>query len=303
MHRRRFLKYAGVGAIAVAGAASVYYLYNTRLGATISTAATTATSTSIEVNSRPFANFRYKPQYIRPTDQQTVQFTNLSEDPDDDPLQYTWSVDDEPVSTEKDYSTKLSVGNHLVQLRVSDGQAEDTTARRVEAEPDQIYPSRQLRIRLKGISMFVGPIGEWPFPALSREEMDEQLYAVRNELGCNAVIISGGEDCEDRLIECGRMAIEKGFERIYIQPRYMRCNIDETVRRIGELAKKIKTLTETSDSVRYCVGHEFGLETEGIIPGSTYPARFGYHLKHMADKDWMRGVKKELPILFRKNGQ
>jgi hypothetical protein len=302
--RRRFLKYVGAGAVAVAGAVTGYYLHSTGLGEKreVTIPISTQTATSIKVNHPPVAAFKYKPHYVNPTDQQAIQFTNTSYDPDGDPLTSTWLVDQKVVSHEQDYSTKLPQGEHRIDLRVSDGttETENITMTRLTVEANQIYPIRQLHVKLKGISIFVGPIGEWPFPTLTEEEMDEQLYAVRNDLGCNAVIISGGEDYEDKLIECGRMAIEKGFERIYIQPRYMRCNIDETVRRIGELGKRIRALTETSDSVRYCVGHEFGLETEGIIPGSTYPARFEYHLKHMADKDWMRGVKNELPKMFRR---
>jgi hypothetical protein len=240
-----------------------------------------------------------KPKYILPTPQQTVELSPNAVDDDNDPLSFTWDVDGKEVSHESSYSTKLIEGDHEIDLTASDGEASASSKTTLTVEPDQIYPSRQLHVKLKGISIFVGPIGEWSFPILSEEEMDEQLCTIRNELGCNAVIISGGEDYEDKLIECGQLAIGKGFERIYVQPRYMRSNIDETVGKIGELAKKIKTLTETSDSVRYCVGHEFGLETEGMIPGSTYPARFEYHLKHMYE-DWMRGVKKELPGMFRR---
>ena len=43
-----------------------------------------------------------------------------------------------------------------------------------------------------------------------------------------AIIISGGEDYEDKLIECGQLAIEKGFERIHIQPRYMSATPSES---------------------------------------------------------------------------
>ncbi|MEM3607236.1 MAG: hypothetical protein QW238_00035 [Candidatus Bathyarchaeia archaeon] len=44
---------------------------------------------------------------------------------------------------------------------------------------------------------------------------------------------------------------------------------DETVGRIGEFAKKVGKLRETSDAIIFHVGHEFGLEA-AILPGKTW---------------------------------
>ena len=122
LDRRRFLKYVAAGTVAVAGAASAYHLYDRELGrnpeVTIPTVTETEFPLSTRANHPPVARFKCKPYYLDPTDQQTIQFTNLSVDPDGDPLTYQWLVDNLPVSTEKDYSAKLPVGQHEVDLEV-----------------------------------------------------------------------------------------------------------------------------------------------------------------------------------------
>jgi len=274
--RRRFLKYVGAGLAAAAAGGAGYYLYSKQPGypttptdtVTIPEGWETA-STYLE-NHPPVANFKHKPFYLDPTDQQTIQFTGNCYDVDNDPLQYAWSVDGEQKSTEKDYSTRLSVGEHLVQLRVSDGRAQDNVQQTVTVESDQIYPTKQLHIKHKGMRMMVGWKGMSPIPI---EITDEKLDIIRDELECNAVIIFGNTEFEDELIEAGRLAVEKGFDRIYVTPMYLDLSIDETVERIGKFAPKVKKLREMSESVVFMVGHEFGLDSSSFVPGETYEER------------------------------
>jgi hypothetical protein len=226
-----------------------------------------------------------------------IQFTNLSTDSDNDPLTYRWLVDNQLASEQKDYSARLPVGQHLVELEASDRVAKSTVAQAVTVEPDQIYPTKPLHLRHKGFTYFAGPVPPaWPsLPRPTDDEMDEQLDTMRNELGCNAIIISGGEDYEDRLIECGRMAIQKGFERIHIQPRYMDAAPSETVEKVGRFATEVRSLREVSESVVYCVGHEFSNET-AILPGDTWIERFTYLVEK---PDWPKKVEATLPKMFR----
>jgi len=162
VNRRRFLKYVGAGAVAVGGAAA-YYLHNTSLRnpeVTIPTTATTTTSTN--QNHPPVANFKYKPYYLDPTDQQTIKFTSNCYDADNDPLTYSWYVDDNRASEQKDYSTVLTKGDHVVRLEVSDGISHDDVQQTVTVEPDQIYPIKPLRLSFKGISYSAGTLTpEW----------------------------------------------------------------------------------------------------------------------------------------------
>ena len=303
--RRRFLKYIGAGAVALGGAAAGYYLYNTGLErktevvipTTIMTPSTTmAPTTTMNVNHAPLATFKYRPSYLNPTDQQTIQFTNTSHDPDKDPLTYAWYVDGKLTSTQKDYYSKLPTGEHVVQLNVSDGISQDSLRQGITVEPDQIYPTNPLHLKHKGITYFAGPVPpDWAgIPNPDHDEMDEQLDTIHNELGCNAIIISGGEDYEGKLIECCRIAIEKGFERIHIQPRYMGASSDETVEKIGRFATEVRNLREISESVVYSVGHEFGLET-AIIRGDNWSER----VKNFLKGEGRDKIRATLPKMFR----
>jgi hypothetical protein len=294
VNRRRFLRYVGAGAIVAAGATAGYCLYRPGLGQ--KEEVTTATSTTVDYP--PYPDFKYKPYYLNPTDQQTIQFTNTSYDLGGDPLQNTWLIDNKEVSHEHDYSTKLPVGEHLVDLQVSDGRQTRVKSGTITVESDQIYPVKPLRLKYKGISYFAGPVPpDWAgIPNPNEEEMDEQLGTIRNDLGCNAIIISGGEDYEDKLIECGQLAIENGFERIHIQPRYMGASPDETVERIGKFATRVRELRQASEAVVYSVGHEFALET-AIIGGDNWFERLKNFLRQ--DRGDLDKIRATLPSMFR----
>lgn len=271
MNRRRFLKYTGTSA-AIVGASALGLDYALKPELSQPTQVTTATSklTTSKLNHPPMAAFDYTPKYLNPTDQQTVQFTNLSTDLDNDPLKYAWFVDDQLVSESKDYSTKLAVGQRLIRLNVSDSQAGDVTERTITVEPDQIYPTKPLQVRYKGMRMTVGWKGESHGPI---DVQDEKLDVIRNELGCSAVIIYGYADLEDDLINVGSLAVEKGFDRIYLAPMYLDFSIGDTIQRIGSFASRIKALREKSDSIVFMVGHEFSLDSSSFVPGATYDER------------------------------
>ena len=121
MDRRRFLKYVGAGAVAAGGAATAYYLRKASLGREPEVNVPTVAQTATTVDYPPYADFKWKPYYLNPTDQQTIQLTNASYDLGGDPLTHTWLVDNKEVSHERDYSTKLPQGEHLIDLQVSDG--------------------------------------------------------------------------------------------------------------------------------------------------------------------------------------
>lgn len=154
MNRRRFLKYAGATA-AVAGASALGGDYVLKARPSSMNQTNVVTTTSM-FNLQPVADFTYEPTYLNPKDQQTIQFTNLSTDLRGDPLTYAWYVDNQPASAEKDYSTKLPVGQHTVELEASDRFAKGVTAQAVTVEPDQIYPAKPLRIRYKGMKYAAG---------------------------------------------------------------------------------------------------------------------------------------------------
>lgn len=82
-----------------------------------------------------------------------------------------------------------------------------------------------------------------------------------------------------------------------MQPRYINYTIDDTIDRIGRFAEKVTSLTDSSDTVVLSIGHEFGLETSGIIPGDNWWERMGYQLKN---SDWQARVNANLPSMFAK---
>jgi hypothetical protein len=305
--RRRILEYLGAGAIAAGVMAAAYYLRNTPVGREPEVTVPAVTEAPTTVDYPPYADFKWKPYYLNPTDQQTIQFTNTSYDLGGDPLTNTWLIDNKEVSHERDYSTKLPVGEHVVDLQVSDRKQTRVNSTTITVEPDEIYTAIPLHLKHKGISYFAGPVPpDWAgAPNPDRDEMDEQLDTIRNELGCNAVIISAGGDYEDRLIECGHVAIEKGFQRIHIQPRYMGASPDETVERIGKFAPKVRELRQVSGAVVYSLGHEFGLET-AIIRGDSWLERLENFMKQNQNdmeriRTTLRKMFKDILAICRKN--
>jgi hypothetical protein len=292
--RRSFLKYAAASIAAIGAAAGVYYSGRKREETFTSQPSTTTTIQTIETlritekTNRPpelplvcerkgsppllvcKEAIEIWPKYINPTTEYEIRLSHNAYDPDGDPLTTTWLIDGEEVSHEPRYFTKLPEGEHLIGLRVSDGMEERGAETRVTVEPDRIYPTKPLSVRYKGMRMTVGWKG---MPHIPIDFTDEKLDIIRNELGCNAVIIFGNTEFEDDLVEAGRLAIEKKFDRIYVAPMYLDFTIEETVERIGKFAGKVKRLREISDSVIFMVGHEFILDSSSFVPGVTYEER------------------------------
>jgi hypothetical protein len=192
-------------------------------------------------------------------------------------------MDNQPASTDKDYYAKLPVGEHQVELETSD------------PEPDQIYPVRQLFVKQKGVNYCAGRLPGTALPTPGVEEMNEQLGTIHDELGCNAIIIYSGGEFEDNLLECATLAVGKGFDMIYVQPRYIDSSISDLMLRTGSFAKRLRPLSESAASIAFCAGHELSMDTAGIIPGDTYAERTTYI---MNNKTWTSLVQKEFPPLI-----
>lgn len=304
--RRHFLRYlVALGLVGAAGAVGAGYYFNNPNPNPPSGTPTTSPNepSTTKTNHAPtIEKFEIKPKYFCPTNEQFITLINESYDPDNDPLTTTWLVDGKEVGhgtnstvqsedgrnlIRNEYKTKLSEGKHLINPPVvSDGiakapESEKWYGRPITVEPDQIYPVKPLRTRYKGITYYVGPISpDWmALPDPNHEQIVEQLETIHNELGCNAIIISGGEGYEEKLIECGQVAIEKGFERIHVQPRYPGVSPDEMVEKIRKFASKMRELRQASDAVIYSFGHELGLET-AIISGDSVAERTKTFLNH-----------------------
>lgn len=265
-----------------------------------STVISNQTTSASKTNHPPVAQFDYRPKYLNPTDQQRVQFTNLSTDLDNDPLKYAWFVDDQLVSENKDYSAKLPVGEHLIRLNVSDSQAGDVTEQTVTVEPDEIYPTKQLHAKYKGVNYLVGdPFAHDPLSHKppTTEEVDEQLDTIHDELACNAIVLIAGDGTEDNLIEGCKTAAQKHFESICAQIRYTNNTLDEIAKKLTDFAPRIRKLREASESIVFEFGCEFTWSSKGIIPGNTYPERIQYASTH---RDWWNMMEEALPGYFKR---
>jgi hypothetical protein len=160
LNRRKFLKYAGAtGAVLGASALGLDYILSPRAGpANQRTVTLNPMRSTSNQNHPPVANFKYKPYYLDPTDKQVIQFTSNCYDADNDPLTYSWYVDGSRTGEQKDYTTQLPAGEHYIELKVSDGIAENSVGQRLTVEPDQIYPVKQLHLRCKGVNYWSGPL-------------------------------------------------------------------------------------------------------------------------------------------------
>lgn len=298
--KRNFLKYAVPAALVLAlGGAAAWYHFCYKPGQNSPPGTTTPTTRrTTGVNYPPqISKIMIKPQTILPTTEYLIQLSNDAYDPDGDPLTYKWSIDHKEVGREPSFSIKLPEGYHWVDCLVSDGREERGMGASVTVELDQIYTEkRPLYMKEKGTSYYVGnimPEGPNVFP--SEEEMYEQLDTIHNDLGCNAIIITGGDKWEDKIIRGSEMAIKKGFDRVYVQPRYVNYTPDETVKKIGEFAPKVRSLREKyGEVVAFCVGHEFLFETV-IIRGGGFFERWKNGMTG-ADVD---KIKQTLPEMFK----
>jgi len=300
--RRSFIKYVGAGLVAATAAGAGYYFYGRQPSPTRIETATSGGWESAAPhpgNNAPIIwAIEMEPKYINPTTETAIRFSHSSSDWDNDPLSTTWLIDWKEVSHEPDHSTKLPEGHHSVTLKVSDGKSQATKYASVTVEPEQIYPTKTLDLKYKGVRYSAGALTP-EFPNIvtpSKEEMEEHLDTIRNDLGCNAITIDAGAGYEDNLIECAQLAIEKGFDSIHVQPRYFNATVDETVQNVGRLARRVRELREISDVVVYDLGHEFTLETSGIVPGDGWFERLDYLVKN---PDWPKEVEAKFPRMFR----
>ncbi len=301
--RRKFLV-TGIGAVAAIGGVAYYardkWLPYVMPGRSPTPTITTPGPTS--GNNPPYADFELvKPKYILPAVGQEVLLRSTSKDEDGDPLiqkLYVNEVLEQETQTTNqpiDFRFKFKQpGTNRVKLEVSDGKLTDAREYYYEVEPDQIYPTKPFNLKYKGIGYFAGNLPGWPSsPTPSRDRMERELEIIRDDLGCNAVRIVAGGSYEDNLIECGKLAVDLGFDRIFICPRYMDETMEKTIERIGAFGGRVRDLKEISESIVYMVGNEFPLDTFDMIGGGGYYARVAN-----MNKDWGRVVKM-LPAMMR----
>jgi len=273
--RRKFLKYIGAGLVAATAAGAGYYFYGRQPSPKRTETATIpkgweSATTYLRNNPPGISEMDVKPKYINPTTETTMRFSHSSYHPDNDPLSTKWLIDGEDISHEPEHSTKLSEGDHSIALKVSDGKSEAMRSATVTVRPDQIYPTRPLHVKFKGVCYLTG-MPQWNNESPSEDEMNEHLEVIHNELGCNGIRIAGYYD--DDVLRCARLAIEKGFECIQLDPRYLDCNHQDTVERLGAFAEKAEELRQRTDTIQLQVANELCIDSLGIWNGESYVER------------------------------
>lgn len=222
-------------------------------------------------NRPPKADFEMRPNWINPTDETLIRFINRSTDPDNDPLGYTWLVDERQVNTSRDHWTRLPVGNHTVRLVVHDGKVSSSMEKSVSVDRSWVYPKRELKVPIKGITYETGIKWSDKWPSSSRmqlvkltpDQIDRELEIIRDELGCNAIRITGDNNTE--LLKVTQMASNR-FKEILISPRYIDADMGTTISKLCGLAKNVETLRRRSNStIIFVIGNESTYETRGVM--------------------------------------
>lgn len=236
-------------------------------------------------NRAPKAEFSYRTpmralKYINPNSDDMILFVNTSSDPDGDPLSYSWFVNNTLQSKDRDFQTKLPPGTHSVRVVASDGRTQSTVDIRIEVDPAHLpqYSERKLRIPIKGIAYNAG-IRDWKsMPVPPEDQMKEDLYVIKNELGCNGIRIIGDHD--EVLLKCAEIAISLSYDVVMLSPRYLDLNMNETIDKVSTFVKKFLQLSRTSDRLVLCVEQELTLDSTEWINLPTITDRSAHSLQH-----------------------
>jgi len=201
-------------------------------------------------------------------------------------LEYSWIIDERKVSSDLDCSMWLPTGEHKIRLNVSDRMKEAFTERSLSISEGQqmsidkavtvdpavlsAYREKALRVKIKGIGYLTG-MPQWGNKFPSEDEMQEHLEVIRNELRCNGIRITGYND--DDVLRCAQIAIEKRFDCILLNPRYIDCDHQDTMERLAAFAEKAEELRQRTSAIELQVGNELCIDSLGIWKGETYTER------------------------------
>lgn len=128
-------------------------------------------------------------------------------------------------------------------------------------------------LRIKGVNYDLGvalQTNGYKGYNLSEVQMYEELYAIKNDLNCNAIRIYGEEI--DKLIECAEIAIRLGLQ-VWFSPRLINADFRETLDYIDKCSLAAENLRKIAPDLVLVVGNEFSLDIKGIIEGEKIEER------------------------------
>ena len=302
--RRKFIS-TGLGAAAAGGIGYLTrdYWYPLVLERIAPKPTPSSSPIQTPANNPPVVDLKIvSPRFLNPYVGQKVKFGYVVSDEDGDQLALKLIEDDQTVkewTVEKAPNSQITnvddvisrsyqkEGGHKLVLEASDKDKKskrwDDISFDVETEQIPDYPTKPLDVKYKGINYYATGISGWGFYTPTKDQMNEHFDTILNELGCNAIIVTGDGNAEDHLIESTRLALGKGFDSVYIHPRYVNESIDTALEKLAKFAPKVKSLREESSKVVFMIGREFSIEQSGIVRGSDWFTR----LANIA-RDWNR---------------
>jgi len=289
MNRRRFLKYASVAGLAVAGSALVGYELEDTFLERATESATSVQSVTPSLNAR--FSYRTAQRTLRcivPHSGEEIQFINGTDvTPASSPVSYEWAIDGTTVANSRDYSsslpeTKTSAVPHTVMLTARSDTSANSYTQQIDVDPQSLpqYSETRFEMPIKGIVYNTAY-------ALDESNMQESVDVITEELGCNAVRIKGYKD--DMIEQCANMAIDKDIKTILVGPDYgswRNIPIEEHTRGIVEFSSIAERLRQESNSVTLVIGNELTIDTSGIYEGQTYDERIKEIPQRMHDKQY-----------------
>jgi len=132
------------------------------------------------------------------------------------------------------------------------------------------FSPRPSVIPIRGICYNIG-IKQWTtFPSPSKEQIEEELYVSKNELGCNAIRLYGNDI--DTMIQAAHIANKYNFTVIGLNPRFIDATIEETKQSFNSFISKMGNLTR-NERVLLVVGCELTLDSRGWSNATEYDER------------------------------
>jgi hypothetical protein len=127
-------------------------------------------------------------------------------------------------------------------------------------------------LRLKGVCYDAGAVMGFNWrPVFDPKIVRRELEIIRNDLHCNAVIITALD--VGRIVTAATVALEKGLE-VWLSPLLWDKNEDQTVEYLAKAARSLEALRKQwPDKVVLSVGGESTLFMQGILPGKNIVQR------------------------------
>ena len=153
-------------------------------------------------------------------------------------------------------------------------------------------------MKYKGVNYDIGMQVPYNVPEnrnnfLERDSFGENLPIIKNELGCNAIRVTG--TVKEELLDCAEKVLQAGLD-CWLSPHYIEADLDETEKKVLECAEGLEVLRQKYPDnetvlIYGCEMHHF---TDGLIPGANFTER----LERLAEPGVVKKAGKLLDEFF-----